>query len=482
VTTRPATTSAQKQVCFVLHSHLPWVLGHGAWPVGEEWLYQAWAQSYIPLFSSLQKLAALGHRNIASLGITPVLGAQLDNPYALNNLSIWLRNWQFRALQISKNHPARDDTLDTIFNTIKLFEHEFAHGMSPAIRQLSDTGAIEILGGPLTHPFTPFLNDDVHRMALREGLRDAYRRWGANPTGIWVPECAYRPGQEKIYSEYGVDHFLVDEPAVRNCGGEPNTPYLLGRSDVRICARDSVLSDYIWSAERGYPGQAQYRDFHDVNVDLGLQLSRVGNRDEQSKQPYIPDHAQELVHKDARHFVDKLDAFLQQSNYGAGGQAVIAIDTELLGHWWHEGVDWFTLVIETLPTYGIETITLDQATSGAASIIEIGESSWGEGKDWRLWEGDSVKDLVVMNHQAQVKVLEANQANILTNQNLSRLNNELFNQLSSDWAFMVSRNTAAHYGRERAVNHFNAIHSIIEGVDLPSTLTPFQFHFFDRLR
>ena len=31
--------------CLVLHTHLPWLAHHGTWPVGEEWLYQAWATS-----------------------------------------------------------------------------------------------------------------------------------------------------------------------------------------------------------------------------------------------------------------------------------------------------------------------------------------------------------------------------------------------------------------------------------------------------
>ena len=33
----------------VLHTHLPWLAHHGSWPVGEEWLYQAWSASYLPL-------------------------------------------------------------------------------------------------------------------------------------------------------------------------------------------------------------------------------------------------------------------------------------------------------------------------------------------------------------------------------------------------------------------------------------------------
>ena len=37
----------------VLHTHLPWLAHHGCWPVGEEWLYQSWAASYLPLLRVL---------------------------------------------------------------------------------------------------------------------------------------------------------------------------------------------------------------------------------------------------------------------------------------------------------------------------------------------------------------------------------------------------------------------------------------------
>ncbi len=30
---------------------------HGRWPVGEEWIYQSWAASYIPLAAALRRLA-----------------------------------------------------------------------------------------------------------------------------------------------------------------------------------------------------------------------------------------------------------------------------------------------------------------------------------------------------------------------------------------------------------------------------------------
>ena len=39
---------------FVLHSHLPYVIGHGRWPHGMDWLNEAAAESYIPLAEGLQ--------------------------------------------------------------------------------------------------------------------------------------------------------------------------------------------------------------------------------------------------------------------------------------------------------------------------------------------------------------------------------------------------------------------------------------------
>ena len=42
--------------CLVLHSHLPWLPGHGVWPLGEEWLSRPgwsptsrWSPSWTPL-------------------------------------------------------------------------------------------------------------------------------------------------------------------------------------------------------------------------------------------------------------------------------------------------------------------------------------------------------------------------------------------------------------------------------------------------
>ncbi len=85
------------QFTLVLHSHLPWLAHHGRWPVGEEWLYQSWAASYLPVVEVLRTLAAEGRSHLLTLGITPVLAAQLDDPHCLAGMHHWLGNWQLRA-------------------------------------------------------------------------------------------------------------------------------------------------------------------------------------------------------------------------------------------------------------------------------------------------------------------------------------------------------------------------------------------------
>ena len=83
----------------VLHTHLPWLAHHGRWPVGEEWLYQSWAAAYLPLVRVLRTLADEDRHRLITLGVTPVVNAQLDDPYCLDGMHHWLANWRLRAAE-----------------------------------------------------------------------------------------------------------------------------------------------------------------------------------------------------------------------------------------------------------------------------------------------------------------------------------------------------------------------------------------------
>src|SRR5438128_535661 len=71
---------AKGSFTFVLHSHLPWVLHHGRWPHGVDWLNEATAETHLPLWRVLHARAHPGRALGVTLGLTPVLCEQLAHP------------------------------------------------------------------------------------------------------------------------------------------------------------------------------------------------------------------------------------------------------------------------------------------------------------------------------------------------------------------------------------------------------------------
>src|SRR5262245_48523026 len=60
-----------------LHSHLPYVLNHGRWPHGSDWLSEAAIATYLPLIDALRALDHEGVKAPITVGFTPVLANQL---------------------------------------------------------------------------------------------------------------------------------------------------------------------------------------------------------------------------------------------------------------------------------------------------------------------------------------------------------------------------------------------------------------------
>ena len=73
---------------------------------------------------------------------------------------------------------------------------------------------------------------------------------------------------------------------------------------------------------------------------------------------------------------------------------VVAYDTELFGHWWHEGPEWLEQVLEMLPTAGVRLDTLAGAAQRLpARVLDLPAGSWGAGKDWHVWEVPEVLEV-----------------------------------------------------------------------------------------
>src|SRR5208283_5011905 len=70
----------QGYVVLLLHAHLPYVLFHGKWPHGSDWLCEATCETYIPLLNMLGKLSREGRPAHFTIGITPILCEMLAAP------------------------------------------------------------------------------------------------------------------------------------------------------------------------------------------------------------------------------------------------------------------------------------------------------------------------------------------------------------------------------------------------------------------
>ncbi|MGC5246919.1 1,4-alpha-glucan branching protein domain-containing protein [Gordonia sp. DT219] len=462
------------QFVLVLHSHLPWLANHGRWPVGEEWLYQSWAASYLPVFAMLRRLADDGYSDMLSLGITPVLAAQLDDPHCAASMYEWLADWQLRATEAAVATDTQRRELGareyrSASAALADFESHWRHGAAPMLRRVAASGVAEILGGPLAHPFAPLLDPRLRRFSLAEGLADAALRCGTRPRGIWAPECAFAPGMEAEYAAAGVGHFMVDGPTLH---GDTALARPVGDTDVLAFGRDLSVSYRVWSPKSGYPGHPAYRDFHTYDHATGLKPARVTGKTvaAKDKKPYDPQRADPVIDRHVDDFIGHVRHRLVEESARIGRPALVvaAFDTELFGHWWHEGPIWLERLLRRLPEAGVRVGTLASAAANGHTGAAVGlpPSSWGSGKDWRVWEGPQVSHLVQLNAEVSATALDAVDKLVDPRGGRSRVADQIVREtlltVSSDWPFMVSKDTAADYAVRRAHTHAHATRELVD--------------------
>jgi 1,4-alpha-glucan branching enzyme len=452
----------------VLHTHLPWLAHHGSWPVGEEWLYQAWSSSYLPLTQMLGRLADDGLTGQVTLGLTPVLANMLDDPYCLDAMRTWLGTWQVRAEGAAVRGVATAGYEGTLaVQALSTFERDWRAGGSSVVRRLVDSEVIELLSGPAAHSFTPHVPITVADFALRTGLDDTQLRLGRRPEGIWAPECAYSPGLEDLYARSGVRRFLVDGPTVH---GDTGAPIDVAGSGVIAFARDLEVTYRVWSPRRGYPGGSAYRDFHTFDHESGLRPARVTSQhtEPEHKQPYRPARAAEALRADVddfvAHVVRRLDELPQEHPL-----VVCAYDTELYGHWWHEGPQFLEAVLRTLPEAGVHVTTLARAAENLPAVTrDLPAGSWGSGKDFHVWQVPDMQETQDDVAERLQRLCRKRTDVVPHDVVYDQLAREALLTLASDWPFCVTKDSAADYARGRLADHarsFTAIADPLESGD-----------------
>ena len=448
-------------LAIVLHTHMPFVLGHGSWPFGEEWLWEAVATSYLPILDLLDGGAPL------TLSITPVLADQLEAPQTRELCRVFLEELRPETHRLDAAELAADGRVAEAAQ-IDLSAARYA---SAAERWREIDG--DLVGAlaqhaswtsAATHQLLPLAAVDASvRLQVQTGIASQRRRFGNWGGGFWLPECAHSPWLDRVLVESGVRSTVVDWTDVLGLGTPENLTPHRSPEGLVFAPLDRQLVDLVWAGD-GYPSDPGYRNHHGLTTHHHRAWANDG-------EPYDEQRASEIVKRDAAAFVS---AVIERLNEVKGSVsdplAVFAVDTELFGHWWHEGVDWLAAVVAEASERGLVIEQLDQALAGrkrTASPSPLpAATSWGRSRTLETWSSPKVAEYPVRIRAAEL-FLRHSGAGPEALRSLLALQ-------ASDWAFLADAESCGEYPNERANAHLAGCLGQLEsaGVDLLSSLAP----------
>jgi len=227
---------------FTLHAHLPYVINHGTWPHGIEWLFEAAAETYIPLLQMLGRLERDGIALRANLDLSPILLEQLAHPVFLAEFPNYLTRKIVAAREDEAFFIQSGDL--QLAGTAKFWQdfyvrtlidfNALGRDIAGGFRRFNEAGLIRIITSAATHGFLPLLGtDESVRAQVRLAVETHTARLGVAPKGVWLPECGYRPagfweypavtadgasvapgfvreGLEEVLTAAGLSFFFVD--------------------------------------------------------------------------------------------------------------------------------------------------------------------------------------------------------------------------------------------------------------------------------
>ena len=449
--------SGHGDLAIVLHSHMPYVEGFGTYPFGEEWLFDAVIRSYLPVLEVAERL---------TMTVTPVLADQLEDAATRERLRRFLVDWRIGAAEadapeVDPECRAACEAEERRYrHALELLE---ASGGDPlrAFRRAADEGRVALATSAATHAVLPLLaTREGLRLQLDAGIRSHRRRFGWDG-GLWLPECAYVPGLEWRLAEEGVRWFCVDQSAHER-PLEALVPVATEAGPVALPI-DWEAIQWLWSLD-GYPSDPAHAQFAGESL-RGVRIWKVGGG------AYDPVAAERAARRQAAEFLAAVAARLRDfaAQGDRRGLLVFAIDTELLGHWWSEGVTWLREVLAGAAAAGVRLLTVPEALAEHEPAERpLRASTWGEEKDLRTWDSPAVADLAWGARRLELRLLRALSHGLRGDAAL-RATRELLATQASDWAFLDKRGQAGDYAYRRAIFHAE---SALEAIDSPAIADP----------
>jgi len=485
---------AKGYLAIVLHAHLPYVRHPESEKILEEkWFYEAVTETYIPLIDVFDRLVGDNIPFRLTFSISPPLLSMMTDPLMQQR---YVRHLE-KLIELAHKEEAR--TCGGPFHqaalmykerfqrAYEIFVHRNGCNLVQAFKRLQNLGCLEITTCAATHGFLPLMM--VNRQAVRAQIETAVnlhqKHFGCAPNGIWLPECGYAHGVDEILKEYGLKFFFTDNHGVLFAYHRPRFGVfapIYCPSGVAAFGRDVESSKQVWSADEGYPGDPDYREFYrDIGYDLdeeyiknyihpdgirthtGMKYHRItGKVDLADKQPYYPEWARNKAEIHAGNFmfnrekqVEYLSAFMERPPI-----IVAPYDAELFGHWWFEGPVWLDFLIRKMAT----SSTLRMVTPSdylkmhkCNQMTRPCPSTWGNAGYNQVWLNEKNHWIYRHLHMAADRMNELADLFPRAEGNLRRALNQAGRELllaqSSDWAFIISTGTMVPYAVKRTKQH-----------------------------
>ncbi|MEZ5581874.1 MAG: 1,4-alpha-glucan branching protein domain-containing protein [Candidatus Competibacteraceae bacterium] len=494
-------------LAFVLHAHLPYVR-HPEYDrfLEERWLFEAITESYIPLIQVFDRLLSEHIPCRLTLSISPSLLAMLEDALLLERYEAHLN----QLIELSVRELARTQSEPRVHHLAEFYHRFFVAGLdtfvnrcqrrlATAFRHFHEQGIINLMTTTATHGLLPLLAGQPKAVnaQLVIGLNYFQSVFGFRPDGLWLPECGYYPGLDAVLAEQNIRFFIVESHGIEHASITPfNGVYtpLYTPSGVAAFGRDRGSTKQVWSAQEGFPGHPDYREFYrdigheldfdyiqpyiadGVRVDTGIKYRRITGPTVW-KELYRPATARQQAEHHAEDFLSQRRADIDYLNSIMDATPIVLapFDAELFGHWWFEGPHWLECVIRktvchqeglalTTPGYYLtahpdhQTATPCTSTWGNQGFFD----TWLNGKtDWiypQLYTcGQRMEALA--NGQGREEVSE------FKRRALNQCVRELLLAQSSDWPFIINNGTAAEYATRRVKDHVARFHYLADALE-----------------
>lgn len=483
----------QGYLSLILHAHLPFVRHpeHEKF-LEETWLFEAITETYVPLLQMMERWERDGMETRLTLTLTPTLCAMLLDPLLqeryvrhldglidLAEKETHRTHWDKPLNQLAYGYHRR-------FVEIRDFYLAQEKNLVAAFGKFQEAGRLEIITSAATHALLPLLAN--HPPSLRAQIlvaRDHYRScFGRDPRGIWLPECAYVDGVEKVLQEANIRWFITDTHGLLHADPKPRYGVfapIFTPNGIAAFGRDLDSAKQVWSKHEGYPGDANYREFYrDIGFDLDLDYLRpylpaddlrgftgikyfriTGNAPE--KQAYNRAAALQAAANHAQHFLEARMAQIRRLAEIMDRPPLVLspYDAELFGHWWYEGPEFLDYFVRKayFDQSVFSFITPEEYLKEFHSnqIAKPAASSWGEEGYWRVWLNETNEWIYPHLHVAEERMTklarEVGRPTALQERALKQAARELLLAQASDWPFILRTGTSPDYARKRVKDH-----------------------------